>query len=156
MKGGVAWTGLALTLALLDGACVDINGGAVEVPWIVFARDGRGAINDCSCAAPVIESVRLKLDPAGANTGSADPCEGVGACVFACGRKTGATPFMVPPGDYLMSIEPLGTDGQVIPEDTVPAPVLRRVVKGAPTELDAFEIQAPCGCHGDDVQVPCA
>lgn len=144
-----------VVLALMGVACVDINGGAVEVAWIVFARDGRGAINDCSCAAPAIQSVRLKLDPAGTNTTPTDPCTGVAACVFSCGRKTGATPFVVPPGDYLMSIEPLGTDGLVIPEDAVPAPVLRQVQKGAPTELDAFEINAPCGCHGDDVQVPC-
>jgi hypothetical protein len=147
---------VAAWLALTGVACVDINGGAVEVPWIVFARDGRGAINDCACATPAIQSVRLKLEPAGANATPADPCAEASSCVFSCGRKIGSTPFMVPPGDYLMSIEPLGTDGLVIPEDAVPAPVLRRVQKGAPTELDAFEIQAPCGCHGDDVQAPCA
>ena len=152
----------ALTLLALAslglGACVEIDGGAVEVPWTVFAKDGRGAINDCSCADPAIAYVRLKLaGPPDAPT-QPDPCDGVGACQFSCGRKIGATPFFIPPGSYLMSIEPVAADGTVAATAMVPDPVLRQVTKGEPSELDAFGIEAPCAprCHGDDLTMACA
>jgi hypothetical protein len=142
---GAGWTG-----------CVEINGGAVEVPWTVFAADGRGAINDCSCADPAIAYVRLRLT---APDGS-DPCATTDACRFECHRKTGATPFMIAAGTYLMSIEPEGADGAPLSPAlvSVPAPMTRQVVRGAPTELDAFDIEVACAasCHGDDVDQPCA
>jgi hypothetical protein len=136
--------------------CVEIDGGAVEVPWTIFAADGRGAINDCSCAEPAITYVRLRLT---APDGS-DPCATGDSCRFECHRKTGATPFKIPPGTYLMSVEPEGADGAPLSPGlvSVPAPMSRQVVRGAPTELDAFDIQVACAasCHGDDVDQPCA
>jgi hypothetical protein len=139
-------------------ACVDIDGGAVEVPWTVFAKDGRGAINDCSCADPAITYVQLKLAGPPDDPTRADPCAGVTSCRFSCDRKIGATPFIIPPGTYLMSIQPVASDGTAVTTAMVPDPILRQVDKGAPTELDAFEIQAPCAlrCHGDDLQMPCS
>lgn len=155
-----AWAvavGAALAVLGAGGTgCVEIDGGAVEVPWTVFAADGRGAINDCSCAAPAIEYVRLRLTAADGS----DPCATASSCRFECHRKIGATPFMIPPGTYFMSIEPEGADGAplVPPLVSVPAPMSRQVVRGAPTELDAFDIQAACAvsCHGDVVDQPCA
>lgn len=135
--------------------CVEINGGAVEVPWTVFAADGRGAINNCECAEPAIAYVRLRLT---APDGS-DPCATASSCRFECPRKTGATPFMIPPGTYLMSVEPEGADGAPLSGlFRIPTPMSRQVVRGAPTELDAFDIEVACAasCHGDDVDQPCA
>jgi hypothetical protein len=159
-RGGVA----ALALALVVGGCVDINGGAVEVAWGVFAKDGR-AINDCACAVPLappdtetpIAYVRIDLvsdsDPADR------PCAGNDNCRFSCNRKIGATPFMVPPGRYLMSLVPVdasGTDFAAGAVDSPPAE-LRSVVKGQATELDAFMLQARCAtrCNAGGSMQPC-
>jgi hypothetical protein len=140
--------------------CVDVRGGSIEVPWAIFAHDGRGVINDCSCADPTIAAVRLALAaPVGAPP-VADPCEGVAGCQFACGRKIGATPFFIPPGSYQISIEPIGADGTPIPMNLVAttSSMPAQVVFGQPSELDAFEIDAACApsCHGDDITVPCS
>ena len=151
---------VALLGGLSAGGCVEIDGGAVEVPWTVFAADGRGAINDCSCTEPAITSIRLKLTPADPAAPPTDPCATAASCRFACDRKTGATSFMIPPGAYLMSIEPEGADGAPLDAGVVmvPAPMVRQVARGAPTELDALEVVAPCAasCHGADVEQPCA
>ena len=149
----------ACALTVLGG-CVEINGGAVEVPWTVFAEDGRGAINDCACTEPTIAFVRLKLEAPPSAPEQADPCAGSMACRFSCGRKTGATPFMIPAGTYQMSIEPETADGQPIDPGLVmvPAPITRDVVRGAAAELDALQITAPCAlaCPGDDMTMTCS
>ena len=151
---------LAAAIAGGTGGCVEINGGAVEVPWTVFAEDGRGAINDCNCTEPAIMFVRLKLEaPLGAPD-QPDPCAGSAACRFSCQRKTGATPFMIPPGTYQMSIEPETADGLPIDPGLVmvPAPITRDVVRGAAAELDALQITAPCAvsCSGGDMTKACS
>ena len=158
MSRAVAGAPLIALAAVSVVACVGIDGGAVEVPWTVFARDGRGTINDCACADPAIAFIQLKLGAPPETPAQADPCDGAIACRFSCGRKTGATPFIIPPGSYLMSIQPQLADGTPSLTTMVPDPILRQVVKGAPTELDAFEIQAPCApqCHGADPTMPCA
>jgi hypothetical protein len=133
--------GLGLPAAGALVGCVDVNGGAVEVAWAIFARDGR-AITDCTCADPAIGYVRLELvsDPPPGN----QPCAGTNSCRFACNRKVGATPFMIPPGRYLMSVVPVGLDGADIPATSVkvPPPVSRFVVTGQPTELEAFMLES--------------
>lgn len=151
-------------IALPAAGCVDISGGAVEVSWAVFSRDGR-AINDCSCADPAIGYVRLQLvsetDPGN------QPCAGNGACRFACGRKTGATPFFIAPGQYLMSVVPLDADGNdlattfipgnAVPSVQTPAAESGTVVRGQPTELEAFMLEADCRstCNAGGILSPC-
>lgn len=139
---------------------MEINGGAAEVAWTVFAADGRGAINDCACTEPPIAFVRLKLEAPLESPGQPDPCAGSLACRFACERKTGATPFVIPPGKYQISIEPETADGVAIDPALirVPAPSEREVVRGAAAELDALEIEAPCAvrCQGGDMTKACS
>ena len=148
----------ALAFAFLGTGCVAIDGGAVEVSWTIFAADGRGVINDCSCAEPGIASVQLKLAGPPGSESQVDPCQGTDACRFSCGRKTGSTPFIIPQGAYLMSIEPLTADGTLAAGAMVPDPIVSQVEKGVPDDLMAFEIQAPCAlrCHGDDLTRACA
>src|SRR6266850_103355 len=84
------------------GGCVQINGGAVEVSWVVHAN-GR-AITDCSCAvaptadvgAPPIAGVRIEIVGQHGAIDGARPCAGRAQCQFACQRQTGATPFDIP------------------------------------------------------------
>ena len=145
----VGWTMTAAGFAMggVSAGCVEINGGAVEVSWAIFARDGR-AIPDCRCSDPTVAYVRLDLasDP----DSHSRPCDGNDACRFSCTRKVGATHFTIPPGQYLMSLIPVGADGMDLPVGSAagavqsPAAQSRAVVRGQPTELEAFELESSC------------
>ena len=147
--------GLAVTALFPAAGCVDINGGAVEISWWVFTKDGH-AITDCACADPQIPYVRLNLvsDPGG----DLEPCAGSDACRFSCHRKTGATPFVIPPGRYLMSLVAVGADGVDLPGVQSPSPQSRVVVSGQPTELEAYVLYANCAmrCNSSDITQPCS
>jgi hypothetical protein len=150
--------GLGVSVGGVLAGCVDVNGGAVEVAWAIFAKDGR-AINDCACANPAIGYVRLNLvsePPPGS-----EPCAGTNSCRFACSRRIGATPFMIPPGPYLMSVVPVGLDGgDIAPADVKSPPAVSRfVVTGQPTELEAFMLESTtCAdrCNTGGITQPCA
>jgi hypothetical protein len=136
-------------------ACVSINGGAVEISWIVIAPDGRG-ITNCGCADPAIAKVRLVLTGVGGAIDGATPCAGKAQCDFPCQRQTGATAFDIPPTgpgeSYEVSVVAVDDTGNEVPSGMImtPAPILRQVVNGQPTELDAFTLVAPCApaCNG--------
>jgi hypothetical protein len=142
-----------LCLLVLPGtaACVQVDGGAVEASWVLQTFDGR-SISDCGCSTPEVSRVRfvvVRMDGPGG-----DVCAGRPSCEFPCRRGTGATRFEIPPGRYAISLSPLGVTGQPLLAGgavDVPAPILRNVVFGQPTELDAFSIQASCAlmCGGE-------
>jgi hypothetical protein len=140
------------TLGFLASGCVQISGGAVEVSWVVHAN-GR-AITDCSCSDPQIAEVRINLVGQGGAIQGTTPCAGQAKCEFACQRQTGATPFDIPEttGDemYQVSVVAVGTEGQDLPQVQAPAPVLYSVVRGQPTEVEAFLLNAGCStaCNG--------
>jgi hypothetical protein len=130
-------------------SCVSIDGGSVEASWVVLGTDGH-AIARCSCSDPQIDSVRFKLVGRSPEVMDAEPCRDHPNCQFACERRTGATPFGIPPGLYLMSLTPVDAAGQDLTALDVgtrvmtPAPVLREVVRGQPTQLDALALVAGC------------
>jgi hypothetical protein len=138
-----------LTMAAAVVSCVPIDGGAVEASWVVRTDDGR-AITDCQCADPQIAGVRLQLVGASGGVKGATPCQDRTSCQFSCQRHTGATPFDIPPGFYLISLVPVDAMGQDLTTVMVgnhvqaPAPVLREVVKGQPTQLDALALVGKC------------
>jgi hypothetical protein len=144
------------TMAAAAVSCVPIDGGAVEASWVVRTDDGR-AITNCSCSDPQIASVRLRLVGASAEVKGIMPCQDRSSCQFSCQRQTGATPFDIPPGFYLISLVPVDAAGQDLtalepPQQVLtPAPVLREVVKGQPTQLDALSIVGKCApsCSGN-------
>ena len=165
-KSTLATTTVLACLAGLIPACVKIDGGSVEISWVVIAPDGRG-ITDCSCANPAIAKVHLKLvlvdcgiDGSGTDGGGVDGGDGVDACAgqaqcdFPCQRQTGSTPFDIQPTQngemYSVSVEALGADGSPLAQVTTPAPILRQVVFGQPTEVEAFALVASCSaaCNG--------
>ena len=141
---------------------MEINGGAVEVSWVVRTDDSR-AITDCNCADPRI--ARVRIDLLRTDDGSdARPCAGRAACEFSCQRGTGATPFDIPPGNYAISVRPLGPSGEELSDPAnatqsvrVPDPILQDVVRGQPTDLGAFFIQARCApaCSGTNSNGVC-
>jgi hypothetical protein len=128
--------------------CVKIDGGAVEVSWVVRSETG-AAISDCGCADPAIATVRLVLvlDVDGLPT-SYKPCDNQAQCDFPCPRQTGSTAFDIRPtqANETYEISVTGVDATGVPISTVmaPAPILRSVVAGQPTETEAFELVARC------------
>jgi hypothetical protein len=136
-------------------ACVPVNGGAVEINWVVVAAGTGGAITDCSCADPAIAKVRLVLKGVGGSIDGATPCAGKAQCDFPCQNQTGATAFDIPPtgpGEaYDISVVAVGTDGIELPQVMSPASTLLQVVQGQPTEVGAFALVATCApaCSGN-------
>jgi hypothetical protein len=146
-------------VASLISACVKINGGAVEISWVVISPSG-GGITDCSCADPAIAKVRLVLVGVGGTVEGATPCAGQAQCDFPCQNQTGATQFDIPPTgpgeSYNVSVVAVDASGAEIPQTeimtpTTPAPILRQVTNGQPTEVEAFTLVAPCApaCSGN-------
>lgn len=152
-KSTLATTTVLACLAGLIPACVKIDGGSVEISWVVIAPDGRG-ITDCSCADPAIAKVRLHLVWVGGALDGVDACAGQAQCDFPCQRQTGSTPFDIQPTQsgemYSVSVEALGADGSPLAQVMTPAPILREVVFGQPTEVEAFALVASCSaaCNG--------
>ena len=155
-----ATTVLFLSFASLAGACVEIDGGAVEISWVIRSEAG-SAITDCGCADPEIAQVRLHLegvdaagnpivDAAGNPIPGTRPCDGQAQCDFPCARQTGSTAFNIPEthgGDrYRVYLEAVGTNGVPLTPLQVqtPAPILREVVRGQPTEVASIELVAGC------------
>jgi hypothetical protein len=152
---------LAATAMIVSmvSACVPINGGAVEISWVVISPSG-GGITDCSCADPAIAKVRLVLVGVGGDIAGTTPCAGKAQCDFPCQNQTGATHFDIPPTgpgeSYKISLVTVGIDGLEIPQTEImtpatPAPILLQVSQGQPTEVDAFTLVAPCApaCSGN-------
>jgi hypothetical protein len=139
-----------LFLACLLTTCVEINGGAVEISWVIRSEAG-SAITDCGCASPSIAKVRLVLvgrgEP-GSSIEGATPCAGQAQCDFPCSRQTGSTAFNIQETRgaerYEVSVVALGTDGSDLSEVMTPAPILREVVRGQPTEVESMQLVARC------------
>ncbi len=149
MRGPLPWRSLVGLAAIAAAACVKIDGGAVEVSWVIRSTTG-SAITDCGCADPPIAKVRLVLVGVGGAIAGTTPCAGKAQCDFPCQRQTGSTAFDIAEttdGEkYEISVVAVGADGQEIPQSQVmtPAPILRDVVRGQPTEVEAFQMVAPC------------
>jgi hypothetical protein len=150
---------VAALSCLLATGCVRIDGGAVEISWVVRSSDGR-AITDCTCSDPPIARVRLELVGVGGDIDGTTPCAGRSECDFPCQRQTGSTPFEIKQGTagsdgrapvYEISVTALGEDGSELSGSVqTPAPILRSVVKGQPTEVEAFLLVTTCAvdCAG--------
>ena len=148
MRSAIAPLLLATICAV--SACVEIDGGAVEISWVIRSHSG-SAITDCGCASPNIAKVRLRLVGVGGALEGATPCAGQAQCEFACSRQTGSTLFNIQEtrgGErYEVSIVAIGTDGSELPQVTAPAPILREVVRGQPTEVAAMQLVADCAAE---------
>jgi hypothetical protein len=149
-----------IVCAVSAAACIQVEGGAVELSWVVQSRSG-AAITDCGCAEPAIETVRLVLVGVGGGVAGHRPCDGTAQCDFSCHRQTGSTRFDIRETGtseaYEISVVALDSNGVEIPDDQVmsPAPILRGVVKGQVTETEAFQLvascRAECGMNGSGV-----
>jgi hypothetical protein len=139
-----------LPLLCLLTTCVEINGGAVEVSWVIRSEMG-SAITDCGCASPTIAIVHLELLGKGGAVDGDQPCAGNAQCDFPCARQTGSTPFNIRETHgterYLVSIKAVGVNGIPLDGVTAPAPILREVIRGQPTEVESMQLVANCAAE---------
>jgi hypothetical protein len=155
---------VASTLAAGGVGCVPTEGGAVEASWVLRTFDGR-AISDCRCSQPEVSRVRLvvaRLEADGAL--GEDVCAGRSDCEFSCSSQSGATAFFVSAARYGISVAPLGVGRELLAGEPpygagvrVPAPILREVVFGRPTQIDAVAIESGCAadCSGEQSNRVC-
>jgi hypothetical protein len=119
----------------LVGGCIQIEGGAVEARWVL--RTPQGNAVTCQDNRARIAWIRFVLLPQPEDD---DPCSTDERCAFPCERGVGATPFFIPEGDYLISLQPLDADENPLTEADgvgMPAPLIRQVRTGQSTSLFA-------------------
>jgi hypothetical protein len=158
-RAALRWAVLA---AVLVPACLQIDGGSIELSWVTYCAGGHppsSGSSSCSCKerAAALASVQLVLNPLG-DGGGGDFCAGRSGCRFAAGHQSGNTAFFVPPGDYDISLLPLdasgaplggpgcipGTDDAGTPPCwQSPAPLRRTVLKGEVVSLGSFLFSVP-------------
>jgi hypothetical protein len=147
---------LALTpvLGLGLGACLAVDGGAVELSWKL--RPASSSLPDkfVSCDSgldgtnPVTEiQLAWEMQDGSGRTGSRS---------WRCSDNHGVTGFDLPPGDALLYVTPLCAEGPASTlAYTAPAPERRSVNPGDTVSLGAVELvlqvsycgQQPCICE---------
>jgi hypothetical protein len=135
----------------LLAACVDVDGGAVELSWKL--RPASSSLEDkfvdCDSGQPgtnPVTRIRLDWDVNGV----------LGSRSWRCDDNHGVTGFDLPEGEALLSIAPVCAEGPASEATyTAPAPIMRRVIAGDTVTLGAVEIvlqvsycgQQPCICE---------
>ena len=136
MRTNVPAAVFVLTLAAGASACIEIEGGAVELSWSLRSFDGERVD---SCADARIEEVRIcwQAVEEGPSTGV---CQGSQS--FPCGEENGVSGFEIAPGRAAFWIEPICLDGS--PADLgsyqVPPPIVRTVEDGKIVTLNSLLI----------------
>jgi len=128
-----------MVIALLETACVDVNGGAVELSWEIRANDG--SRRDCTDEG----IVQVNLCAQSCDVQVAGACAGDVLCpveTWACSGEHGATQFEIPAGPSALSIQPICDDG-TLANGTVPDPIVRTIANGRVTQLNALLIVVP-------------
>lgn len=138
-------TGILLGL-LATGACVEVDGGAVELSWTLRTFEGEPI---ATCADAKIGKIRVNWAPSSANGADQEP-DAVGFEEFACPANRGVTHFAVGQGPQLLWIEPICEDGSPAVESTyeVPPPILRYVQNGEVVTLDSLLVVADDSSNG--------
>jgi hypothetical protein len=131
----------ALGAALL-AACLEIDGGAVEVAWVLRSYDEKAL--RCREAEPPIARIRLVVTPFGSPDEDLCAAGTLVQCAFECEGGVGTSAFDIPPGDYLFSLQAETEDGSPLGpgEVVVPAPLLRSIVRGEITDLGVWQVVA--------------
>jgi hypothetical protein len=139
--------------------CLTIDGGAIELSWVVYCANGRQpgcGPACCSCDERAASLTRVQLVLTGVSDGAAtNGCDGKTTCRFDASAHSGNTGFFVPPGDYELTLLPLDASGQVlggpscVPDGSAgscwqtPVPLRRTVNTGEVVSLGSFLIAVP-------------
>ena len=139
-------TGMLISCALVGLAgCPKIEGGAVEVAWILRRSDNKPGRCDHGWLTEQYRIDRIRLRVVPEDDPGMDLCASVDApsvCEFTCEGGVGATGFDIPAGTYVFDLVPLTADGSVIPASIValPAPLRRTIVEGDITDLGIWQM----------------
>jgi len=159
-------TAIAAGLLLAGAACVEVDGGAIELSWRLRNFEG----SELSCTSANIGQVRVCWVPLG-DAGSDVEAECTTLRVdggfvewfrdFECGLKRGVTRFEVPSGPNAIFVRPICTDGTApVGDYQVPPPIVRNVERGGVVTLNQLllVIENDCGagrcaCPAEEAQV---
>ncbi|MBX3155256.1 MAG: hypothetical protein KF773_04595 [Deltaproteobacteria bacterium] len=138
-------------LAVLGGACSDVDGGAVELSWKLrpASSSDPDKFVDCASGKPGTRPVTaIRLDwTVGDDMGFDE---------WPCSDNSGVTRFALPPGTALLSVSPRCAEGAAALDTYIaPAPEQRNVILGDTVSLGAVEIvvvvsycdDQPCICQ---------
>ena len=127
--------------ACLQTACLELEGGAAEVAWVV--RDTKQRARNCQ--ETEIKYVRLQVlreTDGGMHNLCEDPATDIGRCTYSCENGRGTTSFKIPQGWYYFGLTIISTNGQEMSPDqvAVPSPIYRRVLDGQILDLGVWQI----------------
>ena len=124
---------LLLGALIPQAACVDVNGGAVELSWDIRETSG----DSCDCDEAGIDTVQLVCADI---TDPTIPCTRASVLrPWPCTDGTGATRFEIPEGDWQLFIDVTCRPGaSCLPR--VPDPIVRTIESGRVAELNALLI----------------
>lgn len=132
-----------LWLLLVLPACVEVDGGAVELSWHI--RTLQGAQASCTePAQPDIVQMRVCWLPIG-DAGTAEPggnCSADERRDFTCSDAHGVTGFVIPAGRTAIWLQPICADGEPGAQGTyeAPPPIVRDIEDGQVATLNALLI----------------
>ncbi len=128
-----------VAVAWMTQACVQVDGGAVELSWTLRTFEG----NANTCLKSGVEMVRVCWIPLDVDGGSGlQVCRRGQFREFPCDSSRGVTRFELPPGRNMLFLEPVCAGGVVAQNFQVPAPIVRDVEKGGVVTLDQLLIVA--------------
>lgn len=156
---------IAIAAATTLPACVEVDGGAVELSWRL--RDSTGGEDPDMCTVARVGKIRICWIPLEADAGLPS---GAPQCTierldggfkelyrdFDCGQRRGVTRFEVPTGPNAFFVQPVCEDGKAPTGPyQVPPPIVRQVDSGAVVTLNQLlVIVTPKGCEGDSCTCP--
>jgi len=155
---------IAIAAATTLPACVEVDGGAVELSWRL--RDSTGGEEPDMCTVTRVGKIRICWIPLDADAGlpSQPQCTierldgGFKELYrdFDCVEKRGVTRFEVPPGQNAFFVQPVCNDGRAPTGPyQVPPPIVRQVDSGAVVTLNQLlVIVTPTDCQGDACTCP--
>ena len=141
-NAGVNNVGILCVLSLMGLACVNIDGGAVELAWVVRSQSG----NPLGCSKSVkldTAQVELHVNPYGEPV--AGFCTNATAYRWACIEDQGGTPFEIAAGLYEFQIAVCCQNG-LVADVAVPPKALRQIGEGEVTSLNAWLVEVTTGC----------
>lgn len=136
MRPNVSLTLIVLALTPAAAACIEIDGGAVELSWSLRSFEGDQVE---SCPEARIDEVRVCWQSISEGT-STGVCEGSQS--FPCGEENGVSGFEIDPGSTAFWIEPICIDGSPAEPGSyqVPPPIVRTVEDGNIVTLNSLLI----------------
>ena len=146
---------VATWLGFVGTACVQIDGGAVELSWSIRNLDGESAGCDLESSDGAddfadIADIRICWEPVLDDGELIGACDPVLSTRFDCLSGRGVTGFEIAEGKTALWIEPVCEVTDVTPtgQYEVPAPIVRDVTSGQVVTLNALLIvAAPDACE---------